>query len=119
MPVLVSVTATSSGGVPVWGVMVNPALGAFGVAVAVGVAVTVGVTAGAFDGVAVGVTVGVAVGVTVGVTVGADVEPTVTCFVVEEEPRLLVTVWVTVYTPALGYVCAGLFAVALGVLSPK
>ena len=36
-PVLVSVTVTSTGDVPVWGVMVNPALGLAGTGVAVGV----------------------------------------------------------------------------------
>lgn len=104
-PLLVSVTATLSGGFPLFGVMVNPAVGDFGVGVAVGVTV--------------GLTVGVIVGVVVGVAVGVVADPAVTCFVVVDEPYALLTVWVTVYTPGLGYVWAGFFVVALGVLSPK
>lgn len=52
---LVSVTATFSGVCPVCGVMVNPAVGDFGVAVADGTGVTVGLPVGVADGVGVGV----------------------------------------------------------------
>ena len=68
----------------------------------------------------VGVGVGVGDGVTVGVGVGVgSVTPTATSSVVDEDPLGLPTVCMTVYNLALGYVWAGFFVVAFGVLSPK